>query len=126
MPFESWEQDNKKSPAMIAVLALIAILAIAGSAVAVYKIISPASDPVVVTPPSTLSKPTFNATSAVVGETLQITTTLSDKTPAVEVFFYQNNVPIGSSYTNNEGVAIFNRLLTTTGSFIYTAECVHP
>lgn len=107
------------------VIALVAILTIAGSAVAVYKIMSPPSDPVEVVTPATLSKPLLNATRASVGETIQITTTLSDKVPAVEVFFYQNNLPIGSSYTNSEGVAIFNKQLNAVGTFIYTADCIH-
>jgi hypothetical protein len=126
MPFENWESDNKRSPALIVVLALVVCLAVAGTAYAVYKITSPVSEPVVVVAPATLSKPVLNATTISTGETVQITTTLSDARPAVEVFFYQNNTAIGSAYTNSQGTAIYNRALTTVGNYVFTADCIHP
>lgn len=125
MPFENWESENRKSPALIAILLLVISLAVAGGAYGVYKIMSPPSDTVVVIPPATLSKPALNATQLSAGETVQIITNLSDKTAGVEVFFYQNNNLIGSSYTNSQGDAIFNQKLTTIGSYIFTADCIH-
>ena len=126
MPFEDWEADHKLSKRTLIVIALVAILALAGTAVAVYKIVSPPSDPVVVATPATLSKPTVNATSAVEGDTIHITTTLSDAFQGLQVFFYENNVQIGSDYTNDQGLASYDRVINNAGTFVYTAECMHP
>lgn len=128
MPFENWEDDNKRSPAAIALIVILSLVVIAGSAYAVYKLTSPPSPPIVVTEPSALAAPSLNATTAVVGDTVQITTQLSDSAEGVHVFFYQEGTAtsIGSAYTNSEGQAIFNHPLTTTGTFTYIADCVHP
>jgi hypothetical protein len=126
MPFENWEADHKLGPAAIIILTLILIVMIATTAYAVYKITSPPSDPVVVSLPSELSKPTVNATAAVIGETIQITTTLNDGVEGLQVFFYENDVNIGSAYTNSQGEAIINRVINNAGTFIYVADCIHP
>jgi hypothetical protein len=125
MPFENWEADHKLGPAAIAIALILIIVIAAGSAYAVYKITSAPSDPVTVTESATLSKPTLNATTAVIGDTLQITTTLSDLAEGVQVFFYENQVSIGSAYTNSEGEAILNRVLSNTGTYTYIADCIH-
>lgn len=122
---ENWEDENGFNfKRLLLVVLLIAV--VVGTAFAVYKITSPDSDPVVVNEPTTLSKPIVNATTAVTGDTIQITTTLQDHAEGVQVFFYENDNTIGSSYTNSAGEAIFNRLVTVTGTYIYHADCVHP
>lgn len=122
---EDWGNDNPL-PWRKIVLVVLLIGAIVGSAFAVYKITSPDSDPVDVTTPATLSKPTMNATSAVVGDTIQISTTLSDGLDGQQVFFYENSVNVGSAYTGSGGTAIFNRVVNTAGTYVYKADCVHP
>lgn len=127
MPFEDWEGDHKIPKHWLIIAALIAVVAIAGTAYAVYNITSPPSDPVVATEPATLSKPAVNATAVVVGDTVQISTTLSDGLEARQVFFYENDVQLpGSSFTNSEGTAVYNREISAVGTYIYTAKCVHP
>lgn len=125
MPFENWETDHKVSKGLVIALITIAIISI-GTAYATYKIISPDSDVVTSTAPATLSKPTVNGTSIIPGETIQITTTLSDSTDNLQVFFYENNVSIGSAYTNSAGQAIYNRVVNSVGSFVYSADTIHP
>lgn len=128
MPFENWEEDHKLKPKAIIAILLIASIAIAGTAFAVYKITSPPSAPIIVTTPSTLNAPTLNATTATVGDTVQITTTLSDGAEGLQVFFYKNGTvgAIGSAYTNSQGQVIFNYGLGEVGTYVFTAECVHP
>lgn len=127
MSFENWEVDHKSTSMRIIVIALIAIVATASVAYAAIKITSPASDPVTVTDPSsiTLSKPTVNATQAYIGETIQVTTTLSTSKEGLQVFFYCNDVAIGNAYTDSQGQAIFNHKLNAAGTNIYTADVVY-
>ena len=105
-------------------VALIALLVI--GAFAVYKITSDDSEPVEVVEPATLSQPSVNATTAVPSDTIQITTTLSDGAEGLQVFFYENDAQIGSAYTNSEGTAIFNRVVSAIGTYVYHCECTHP
>ena len=122
---EDWGNENP-IPWKKIVLVVLLIGVIVGSAFAVYKITSPDSDPVVVATPATLSKPTVNATTAVTGDTIQISTTLSDALDGQQVFFYENDVNIGSAYTGSGGTAIFNRVVNTPGTYVYKADCMHP
>ena len=128
MPFEDWEGDQKTSIIKWIIFGLILLLVCSGSAVAIYRIVSPPSDPVVVTTPATLSKPTVSATSAVVGDTITITTQLSDGLAGVQVFFYENSStnPLGSDYTNDLGQASYNKTFTSAGTYTFYADCVHP
>lgn len=128
MPFENWEEDHKLPKHWIIIIALIGIIAITGTAIAIYKITSPPSDPVTVATPATLSQPTVNATSAITGDILQLTTSLSDNAEGLQVFFFNNASvsALGSAYTDSTGTAIFNTPLNTVGVFTYTAECLHP
>ena len=127
-PFEDWEADHKLSKRTAIIIALIGIIAIAGSAVAIYKITSPPSEPVTVSQPATLSQPTVNSTTAVTGDILQLTTQLSDSAEGLQVFFYNNasTTALGSAYTDSTGTAIFNTPSLTEGVFTYTADCIHP
>ena len=125
MPFENWEVDHKLGPTAIIILTLVLIVTIATTAYAVYKITSPPSNPIIVNEPATLSQPTVNATTAITGDILQITTELSDQAEGIQVFFYENQVSIGSAYTNSEGQAIINRSVNTPGTYVYVADCIH-
>lgn len=125
MNAEDWGDENH-FPIKKAILVILLIAALVGSAFAVYKITSPPSDPVNISTPATLSKPTLNATSGVPGNTIQITTTLSDGLDGIQVFFYENDIAIGSAYTGSGGIAIFNRVVSSTGTFVYKADCMHP
>ena len=122
---ENWGDENP-FPWRKIFLVVLVIGVLVGTAFAVYKITSPDSDPVVVTTPATLSKPTVNATTATTGDTIQISVTLSDALDGQQVFFYENDVSIGSAYTGSGGIAIFNRVVSTPGTYIYKADCMHP
>lgn len=122
---ENWGDENR-FPWRKIILVVLVIGVLVGTAFAVYKITSPDSDPVVVTTPATLSKPSVNATSAVTGDTIQISTTLSDGLDGQQVFFYENDVNIGSAYTGSGGIAIFNRVVASAGTYVYKADCMHP
>lgn len=126
MPFEDWESDNKTSNLKWIIITIIALVTLSGIAVAAYQIVSPPSDPVPVTTAAKLSKPQVNATSAVVGDVLQISVTLSDGAEGVQVWFRENGTDIGSDYTNDVGTATYNRVLTVAGTFTYDAHCIHP
>jgi hypothetical protein len=128
LPFENWEEDHKLSPKVIIAALVIAMILSASVGYAIYKITSPPSAPVVISEPATLSAPSVNTTSAVTGDTLQLTTTLSDSKEGVQVFFYHNASAsaIGSAYTNSAGQAILNYALTQVGTFTFTADCIHP
>jgi hypothetical protein len=121
---EDWGETSFPWKKVILVILLVG--AIVGTVVAVYKITSPDSDPVIVTTPATLTKPSVNATLAVSGDTIQITTTLSDSAEGLQVFFYENDLSIGSAYTNSAGQAIMNRVVNSPGTYIYLAEFMHP
>lgn len=125
-PFEDWETDNRPSIKLLSIIAVVILVVAAGSAVAIYKIVSDPSPEVVVTVPAELSAPSVNATAAVIGDTIQLTTTLSDSAEGLQVFFLENMVQIGSAYTNSLGQAIFNRVMNTAGNYTFTAECTHP
>jgi hypothetical protein len=125
MGFEDWGDESRFNWKAL-LIALLLISAIIGGGYAVYKIVSPDSDPVNVSTPATLSKPTVNATSAVVGNTIQITVKLSDSLDGVQVFFYENDINIGSAYTGSGGTAIFNRVVSAPGTYVYHADCIHP
>lgn len=122
---EDWG-DEQRFPLKKAILVILLVGALVGSAFAVYKITSPPSPEVVITTPATLSAPTVNATSGVVGDTIQISTTLSDAMDGLQVFFYENGASIGSAYTGSGGIAIFNRVVNAAGNYTYTADCMHP
>lgn len=128
MPFEEEFNGNHSLPGKAIVIGLIALVFVASIAFAAYKIISPPSNPVTVGTPATISPPSVNATSLIVGDTLQLTTTISSHTPGVQVFFYSSASAsaLGSSFTDSNGQAIFNAVQNTPGTFTFTADCVHP
>ena len=126
MPFEDWEGDNKTSITKWIILIAILAVALIGTVYAVYQITSPNSDTVTVTTPAILSKPIVSATTATVGQTITVTTTLSDSLDGVQVFFYENGNQIGSDYTDDTGTATYTRGLNIAGTYTYYAECIHP
>ncbi len=128
MPFEE-EFGKSSGPALKTVaIIMVCLIAFVGVAYAAYKLTSPPSQPVSVVPPASLSAPTVNGTSLVLGDTLQLTTTLSDKANNVQVFFYNNAsaVSLGSAFTDSNGQAIINVPMSTAGNFTFTADCYHP
>lgn len=124
---EKWDDDTEKEfPTRKIIIAVLLIACIAIPVGAVYKIMSPPSDPVIVTEPATLSKPAVNATTATPNDKLIISTTLSDKTPGIQVFFYENSIQIGSATTDSNGVATYQHTIGSIGNKTYTADCIHP
>jgi hypothetical protein len=127
MPFED-EFSHASGPAKkTVVICLVLLIAVVGVAYAAYKIVSPPSQPVTVGIPASLSAPTVNGTSLVLGDTLQLITTISDKASNVQVFFYNNasTIALGSAYTDSNGQAILNVQQNTPGVFTFTADCIH-
>jgi D-alanyl-D-alanine carboxypeptidase len=124
---EDWgdEEGRFKLPIKKLIIVALCILAVSIPAYAVYRITSPASDPVTVNTPATLSKPTVNATTAIIGDTLQVTTVLSDHLSGQQVIFFLNDVQIGETTTDSNGQAIFNHVATTPGTYIFVAKCIH-
>ena len=128
MPFEE-EFGRSSGPAKkTLIIGIIVMLTLVGVAYAAYKIVSPPSQPVTVGTPATLSAPAVNGTSLVLGDTLQLTTTLIDKASNVQVFFYNNasTNSLGSAFTDSNGQAIFNTIQNTPGVFTFSADCIHP
>ena len=123
MPFENWEDERQINWRKI-LLGLLLIGIVVGAAVAVYKITSPPSEPVIVVEAPELAAPTFNATSLFKGETLQITVKLTPAEGGVQIFFYENNNLIGSATTNSDGDAILNRVMNIIGTFSFTADAI--
>lgn len=123
---EKWDDDTEREfPTRKIIIAVLLIACIAVPVGAVYKILSPPSDTVIVTEPATLSKPTVNATNAIPADKLVISTTLSDGAPGVQVFFYENNLQIGSASTDSNGVATYQHTISSIGNKTYTADCIH-
>lgn len=65
-----------------------------------------------------------NATSAYVGDTIELTAILSDNANGETVYFYENENPIGTVGTL-DGYAVLNHILTVEGNIQFTAECMH-
>lgn len=127
MPFED-EFSNASGPAKkTVIICMVALLLVVGVAYAAYKIVSPPSPAVHVGTAATLTAPTVNGTSLVLGDTLQLTTTISDHIQNVQVFFYRNDstIALGSSFTDSNGQAILNAPMNVAGDFVFTADCVH-
>lgn len=122
---EDWDEEGFKFPVKKILIITLCILAVSIPAYAVYKITSPASDPVVVNTPATLSKPTVNSTTAIIGDIIQISVALSDLSPGQQITFFQNDIQIGTATTDSNGQAIFNQVLTTAGTYTYHATCIH-
>lgn len=120
------EETENKLPVKKIILIVALVLCIAVPAGAIYKMTAPASDPVIVTEPTGLSKVAVNATAAVVGDTIRLSTTVGDHQSGIEIFFYQNDISIGSSFTNSEGTAIYEKIVNTAGNYIFTADGIHP
>jgi len=129
MPFENWEADSKTSKAKLAIILLVIVIAavLCFKVVdAVYHITSPPSPAVTVTEPATLSLPTVSSTAVTVGETVTISSTLSDGAEGVQVSFFENGSLIGNDFTDDTGTATYNRIMTGAGSFTYVCDCIHP
>ncbi len=122
---EDWDEERFKFPVKKILIIALCILAFSIPTYAVYKITSPASDPAVVNTPATLSKPTLNTTTAIIGDTIQISVALSDLAPGQQITFFQNDIQIGIATTDSNGQAIFNQALTAAGTYIYHATCIH-
>jgi len=69
-----------------------------------------------------------NATTSYVGDTLQLTATLSDESVGVLVTFYQNGTPMGTTTTVNGGVATLDYAITSgdIGTNTWTASAQWP
>ena len=125
MNYEDWDDGNSFSiKRLLLIMLIIGLLVGVPIAIAAYKIFSPPGQPVTVSDVPELTAPTFNATSLFTGETLQITVSITPATDGVQIFFYQNDSNIGSAYTNSNGDAILNKVMTSPGTYIFDADAV--
>ena len=109
----------------IIIVSLLTVLTLVVTVGALQIITSPDSDPVNVSVLPTLSKPTLNATSLNVGDTLQISCSISPvEYEGENIFLYENDVQVASGIADSSGIVTFNRLMSSPGTFIYhcTAE----
>lgn len=108
----------------VALFALVATVAAAG-----YLMISPSSDDVTVNPlpiKATLSKPALSDTILTVGDSLTLTTTVSDATAGITVsFFNQNDVEVGTAVTDATGTATIT-ITPPEGTWSFYATATHP
>jgi len=121
----------------ILALCLIALIATMSTVLATgYLIVSPASDTLTVNPKptdpdpdpdqATLSKVKLNVNTIEEGDTVTLTTLLSDKTSGVKVTFYdQDDKKVGEATTNVDGRACIT-ITPTAGTYTYYATCMHP
>jgi len=126
---------NVSKKAVIA-LCLIALVATMSTVLAAgYLIVSPASDQLTVNPKptdpdpdpeATLSKVKLNVNTITEGDTVTLTTLLSDKTQGLKVVFYdQDDNKVGEANTNVDGRACIT-ITPTAGTYTYYATCMHP
>jgi hypothetical protein len=141
MPFEDWEDTEgffnriREEPKRFFIY-LIIILAITGVVFYGYTVISHSAQAPTSPEPSDsttiLSKPTLSKYTANAGETLTIYTTLNSHEPNMYIQFYQsyasdkpetnNNVLIGSNYTDVNGKAQLEITLNSPGYYFFQAS----
>ena len=127
---------NDKIKAAI-IIAVVTTLIVAGVALAAYTMTSPSSDPLTVTDPTpspsptpppvdaTLSKVTLSVTTITVGESVTLSTTVSDATPDLTVTFFNNGAGIvGTAITNATGIASLT-ITPPLGTWTYYATAQH-
>lgn len=120
----------KKSEAIICALLLVVIV---GCVAATYIMTSPSSPDVTVNPSptptpqqATLSAVTASPLILTVGDTLTLSTTVSDATAGLTVTFYnQNNVAVGQAATNIQGTATL-QIQPPEGTWSFYATATHP
>lgn len=75
---------------------------------------------------ATLSIVTIDKTSLTVGESLTLSTAVSDGTPNLPVAFYdQNNLAVGTDLTDSSGIATVT-IQPPIGTWTYYATATHP
>ena len=83
---------------------------------------SPDSDSVEVVTLPTLAKPSVSSTLLYTGETLTIEVVMSPAMAGTTVFLYENDIQVDSALTDVTGNAVFTRVMSTAGTFVY--HCV--
>ena len=112
------------------IIGFVVIFSVTSVAYAAIKITSPASNPVNVNTAPTLSQPITNTTNCYIGDTIQITETISPTMEGQQIFFYANvttnakGTTLGSAYTNSDGVAILNTVVNTAGTYVYVCDAI--
>jgi hypothetical protein len=128
--------SKKSIMILLAVAALATLLIVSAS----YVMTSPVSQNVVVNPtptptpsptptpaPATLSTVTVSATALTVGQSLTVTTQVSDHTEGIVVTFktVTGDITVGTANTDATGLASFT-FLPPLGQTRYYAVAVHP
>lgn len=111
------------------IIAVVALALVAGIATAAYVMTAPMSDDITVNPPgspATLSKVTSSAYTLTAGETITLTTTVSDGTQGINVtFLNQNGVSVGTAVTDESGTASVT-ITPPEGTWSFYATATHP
>jgi len=109
-----------------ALLAGLLVLCLVGVVAATYLMTSPESDDVTVSTQATLSKVTVSTISVTVGDSLTLSTTVSDHTSGLTVTFFNNNdVSVGTATTDSSGTASLT-LQPPEGVWSFYATATHP
>ena len=116
-----------KSTKATVALTLIILLVCAETALAVYVMTAPQSVDVTVNPAlASLSQVTVSSTVITVGDSLTLSTTVSDHTAGLTVTFYnQNNIEVGTATTNSAGTATLT-IQPPEGTWSFYASANHP
>jgi hypothetical protein len=113
-----------KTSTKIAILLLVVLLI--GVASAVYIMQAPMSSDVVVTGQATLSKVSVSSILITAGDSLTLSTTVSDHTQGITVtFFNQNDVSVGTAVTGPTGTATLT-IQPPVGTWSFYATATHP
>jgi hypothetical protein len=130
----------KKSTKILLTLGILLAIAIPVVAATGYLMTAPASDNTTVNPstspspspspspvPATLSKVTVSTQTLTVGQSLTITTTVSDHTAGIIVTFtaVTGGATVGTATTDNTGLASLT-FQPPVGQTRYAATAVHP
>ena len=133
------ESSTKKKTIILAILITLIVVASISVVIAAYTMTSPVSDPLIVNPTPTpaptpsptpvplasLSKVATSVTTLYIGNTVVLSTTVSDSTAGIVVnFFNQNNAAVGTATTNAEGLAS-TTITPPLGTWTYYATASH-
>lgn len=111
------------------IIAVVALALVVGIAAAAYVMTAPMSDDITVNPPgapATLSKVTSSTYTLTEGESITLSTTVSDGTQGINVtFLNQNGVSVGTAITDATGVATLT-ITPPEGTWSFYATATHP
>jgi hypothetical protein len=131
---------NQKTKTILFAAIIITALVTITTVAALYTMRAPNSPDVVIDPEATptptptatlppeaeLSQVQPSVTSATVGDSITLSTTVSDHLAGITVTFYnQNDVAVGAAVTNSAGIASIS-IMPPEGTWSFYATGTHP